>query len=78
MIILWVLLGIICYFGVIYLHLLIAKHWCLKSGRKSTVENIFDEFDEVAFVMFIPVLQVLSLIVTFISVFYEKIKDFEL
>lgn len=78
MIILWVLLGLICYFGVIYLHLLIAKYWCFKSGRKSTVENIFDEIGEIAFVMFIPVSQVLSLIIMSIRVFYKKFKDFEL
>ena len=74
----WVILGIICYFGIIYLHLLIAKYWCLKSGRKSTIENIFDEMDGLAVGMFIPVLQVLSLIIMSIWLFYEKFKDFEL
>ena len=73
----WVVLGIICYFGVIYLHLLLGKQLCLKDKRKSTIENIFDELDDVAFVMFIPVLQVLLLIILFIWVFYEKFKYFE-
>lgn len=74
----WVVLGIICYFGVIYLHLLIAKQWCFKCGRKSTIENIFDEMDGLAVGMFIPVLQVLSLTIMSMWLFYEKIKDFEL
>lgn len=78
MIILWVILGIICYLGVIYLHLLLFKQVCLNDKRKSTIENILDEMDDVAIIMWIPVMQVLSLIITSIIILYNKIKHFEL
>lgn len=74
----WVILGIICYLGVIYLHLLVFKQGCLSKKIKSTVENVIDEMDDVAIVMFIPVMQVLSLIISSIIILYNKIKHFEL
>lgn len=74
----WVILGIICYFGVIYLHLLLGKQLCLKKRKKSTIKNIFDELDDIAGIMFVPGFQVFMLIIIFICVLYEKFKDFEL
>lgn len=74
----WIILGIICYFGVIYLHLLLLKQICLSKKLKSTVENALGEMDDLVILMFIPVMQVLSLIIIAIIVFYDKIKHFEL
>lgn len=75
---LWIVLGIICYLGVIYLHLLLFKQLCLSRKRKSTLENVLDEMDDIAIAMFIPVMQVLSLIIASIIIFYNKVKHFEL
>lgn len=74
----WIILGIICYFSVIYLHLLLLKQICLSKKRKSTVANVLDEMDDLAILVFIPVMQILSLIIIAIIVFYDKIKHFEL
>lgn len=74
----WVILGIICYLGVIYLHLLLFKQVCLNNKRKSTIENILDEMGDVAIFMWIPVMQVVTLVIASIIILYNKIKHFEL